>query len=131
MKKLLVLLCIAGAIAFTFVVGCPFRFITRIPCPGCGMTTAFISLFHLDFRAAFAYHPLFPFVIFMGGAFLVVVFRYSYVSKKSVIRLEAIDYHLMMKNLFSHLLTKIVVGFYIGAFVLVYIIRFSTIDIHH
>lgn len=33
--------------------------LTGIPCPGCGMTRAYIALLHLDFRAAFYYHPLF------------------------------------------------------------------------
>lgn len=43
---------------------CPFLFLWGIPCPGCGMTRAFLALLHLDFAAAFYYHPLFPVVIF-------------------------------------------------------------------
>ena len=38
---------------------CPFRLLTGIDCPGCGLTRAFLSAFRLDFRAAFRYHPLF------------------------------------------------------------------------
>ena len=38
--------------------GCPFRFLTGIPCPGCGMTRAVWALIRLDFSAAFRYHPL-------------------------------------------------------------------------
>ena len=40
--------------------GCPFYRLTGIPCPGCGMTRAFLAAARLDFGAAFAYHPLFP-----------------------------------------------------------------------
>lgn len=39
-------------------VGCVFRRITGIPCPGCGMTRAHLAALRLDFRAAFYYHPL-------------------------------------------------------------------------
>lgn len=38
---------------------CIFRMLFHIPCPGCGMTRAYISLLHLDFAAAFSYHPMF------------------------------------------------------------------------
>lgn len=40
-------------------IGCVFRLMTGIPCPGCGMTRAWLAALRLDFSAAFAYHPLF------------------------------------------------------------------------
>lgn len=40
-------------------IGCVFRLMTGIPCPGCGMTRAWLAALRLDFTAAFAYHPLF------------------------------------------------------------------------
>ena len=40
-------------------IGCIFRLVTGIPCPGCGMTRAWLAALRLDFAAAFAYHPLF------------------------------------------------------------------------
>lgn len=46
-------------------IGCPIKFITGISCPGCGMTRAWISALHLDFKSAFYYHPLFFSVPFM------------------------------------------------------------------
>ncbi len=39
--------------------GCPIQTLTGIPCPGCGMTRAYLALLHLDIPAAFHYHPLF------------------------------------------------------------------------
>ncbi len=38
---------------------CIYKRTLGIPCPGCGMTRAFISLAKLDIRSAFYYHPLF------------------------------------------------------------------------
>lgn len=39
--------------------GCPIRFVTGIPCPGCGLSRAYLALLELDFAGAFRYHPLF------------------------------------------------------------------------
>lgn len=35
------------------------RYITGLICPGCGMSRAWLAVLHLDFAAAFQYHPLF------------------------------------------------------------------------
>lgn len=40
------------------VPACPMRSVTGIPCPGCGMTTAGLSLAHGDIGGAFAASPL-------------------------------------------------------------------------
>ena len=50
------LLAVAGILLLD--VGCVFRRITGIPCPGCGMTRAHLAALRLDFQAAFYYHPL-------------------------------------------------------------------------
>lgn len=42
------------------VTGCPIKFMTGIPCPGCGMTRAVTSCLHGDFAGAFHFHPLYP-----------------------------------------------------------------------
>lgn len=38
---------------------CPFRHLTGIPCPSCGMSRAWVAALRLDFAAAFSHHPLF------------------------------------------------------------------------
>lgn len=54
-----------GALFFAWLalylldIGCVFRLMTGIPCPGCGMTRAWLAALRLDFAAAIAYHPLF------------------------------------------------------------------------
>nr|QGT51180.1 hypothetical protein Firmicute1046_2560 [uncultured Firmicutes bacterium] len=48
----------AALTLFSFVVGCPFRRMTGIACPFCGMTRAALSVLRLDFAGAVQYHPL-------------------------------------------------------------------------
>lgn len=50
---------IAWLVLYLLDIGCVFRLMTGIPCPGCGMTRAWLAALRLDFAAAFAYHPLF------------------------------------------------------------------------
>jgi len=38
---------------------CVFKATYGIPCPGCGMTRAYIHFFYGDIKGAFNYHPLF------------------------------------------------------------------------
>lgn len=47
------------AVFWAFDIPCIFQHFLGISCPGCGMTRAFISALRLDFKAAFAYHPMF------------------------------------------------------------------------
>ncbi|MDY5027858.1 MAG: DUF2752 domain-containing protein [Oliverpabstia sp.] len=67
--KLLILICAAYYLA-TWFTGCPVKYFLGISCPGCGMTRAWLCIFHLDFAGAFTYHPLFWTVPFMAAAFL-------------------------------------------------------------
>ena len=39
--------------------GCPIRWLTGIPCPGCGLSRAYLALLQGDLVGAFAFHPLF------------------------------------------------------------------------
>ena len=47
---------------------CPFNDLTGIPCPGCGMSRAFLALAEFDFVRALNFHPfslpLFAFFVF-------------------------------------------------------------------
>ncbi|MBQ8086572.1 MAG: DUF2752 domain-containing protein [Lachnospiraceae bacterium] len=45
---------------------CPFRLLTGIPCPACGLTRAGISLILLDFDKVFFYNPMIiPIAVFI------------------------------------------------------------------
>ena len=37
---------------------CPFKMLTGLPCPGCGMTRSVVTLLHGDLGASLFYHPL-------------------------------------------------------------------------
>jgi len=45
------------------------RGIFGIPCPGCGLTRAWLSFFHGDFLKALRWHPLFWSAPFLAAAF--------------------------------------------------------------
>lgn len=50
--------------------GCPIRFLTGIPCPGCGMTRAVWHILRLEFAAGLAAHPLVVVLPVMAGGLL-------------------------------------------------------------
>ena len=56
---LVLMLAGVGVALYLVDVGCVFRQVTGLACPGCGMTRAWLSLLRLDVAAAAAYHPLF------------------------------------------------------------------------
>ncbi len=63
-------------IMYVFDLSCPFLSLFDIPCPGCGMTRAYISLLNLNVKGAFSFHPmfwsvpiLFAFYLFDGKIF--------------------------------------------------------------
>lgn len=45
------------------IIGCPFRALTSLSCPGCGMTRSTAHFIHGDLWAAFEFHPFGPFFI--------------------------------------------------------------------
>lgn len=63
------------------IVLCPFRALTGLPCPGCGMTRAFCSMGHGDLPGAFGYNALAPFVfaaaLLLWAHALATVFKFD------------------------------------------------------
>ncbi|MDR0886350.1 MAG: DUF2752 domain-containing protein [Clostridiales Family XIII bacterium] len=70
-------------------IGCPFRFVTHIPCPGCGFTRAIFATFRLDFRAAFYFNPAWP-LVYLWGIIYVIGF-YVLVLPKKISRIRGYD----------------------------------------
>ena len=57
-KKVLLWTLLLAVLILFLDLGCIFRKVTGIPCPGCGMTRAHLAALRLDFQSAFFYHPL-------------------------------------------------------------------------
>lgn len=65
--------------------GCPFRLLTGISCPGCGMTRALSALLKLDFTLAYEMHPL----VFLLPLAVLIFFLRKLVPKRMMITLCA------------------------------------------
>jgi hypothetical protein len=76
-----------------------FKWMTGLPCPGCGMTRACLHVLSGNFEEAFYYHPLFWLVPIVFG--IVIFQKYSLISK---------IYH---SKLFWSSVLSLVVGVYI------------------
>ena len=79
------LLFLATVIAIiTSVYVCPIYALTRIPCPGCGMTRACKAALTMDFKAAIEYHCLFP-IPFLWGIYELIRRRFPLPVKGEMI----------------------------------------------
>lgn len=60
-SRVLLLLLIGGVLLLWVAMGwpCMIRSITGFPCPGCGLSRAWLAALRLDFGAAFRFHPMF------------------------------------------------------------------------
>jgi len=45
---------------------CPFATMTGLPCPGCGMTRAFLAMLRGDWATVLLFHPFAPFFALVG-----------------------------------------------------------------
>ena len=61
LPKLLITLAVLlyAVILYISPISCIFNEIFGIPCPGCGMTRALLSVLRFDFNKAFSYHFMF------------------------------------------------------------------------
>ena len=80
-------------------IGCPIKWLTGIPCPGCGITRSCIAFLNLDFKAAFEYHALTLIVI---PAFVYILF-----GKRPLFK------SVRREKIFFAVLLTIMIGYYI------------------
>ncbi len=61
----------AGKVMGILPLICPFKLITGIPCPGCGMTHSLLSIAQGNIKDAFYFNPFSFFIIFLLGMGLI------------------------------------------------------------
>lgn len=61
---------------FIFIYRCPFKALTGIDCPACGMTRACISALKGDFATAVSYHPLYI-ILGIETAYYILVYTFE------------------------------------------------------
>ena len=54
---------------------CPSMVVVGLPCPGCGLTRAAISLAFLDFSSALHFNPMIFFALPLGGAYVFIYLK--------------------------------------------------------
>lgn len=79
------LICIFLVIFLIYMfTGCPIKLFTGVSCAGCGMTRAYFSLLHLNFRDAFYYHLLFPCPIIFVAVYIMTKFGFPQKAAKVI-----------------------------------------------
>src|ERR1035437_8756 len=54
---------------------CPFRLVTGLPCPGCGLTRSWVYLMHGDVGQSLYFHPLGPISLIVAALFVLGVHK--------------------------------------------------------
>jgi hypothetical protein len=114
----------AALAAIAHFIGCPLRFATHIPCPGCGMTRAFLSFFTLDIGKAFYYHPLFPLILAAAIILAVSLFRHAHRQHKTFFTFSPDDFVAVLSNLVAKNAIRIFLIGLMALYVVLYAGRF-------
>ena len=96
MKRLIYVLIIILEIVFCYVmirfdIPCLIKLITKIPCPACGLTRAFISLFNFKIIDAIKYNflciPLFIFLVLVNYYLIKDIILNKYYTKNYIYKI--------------------------------------------
>ena len=98
-----------------FRILCPFRYVTGLDCPGCGVSRVILSYLKLDFKTAFYTNPVIT--VILPILFVdFIYYKYHYVvhdNKKDFNKLENIVLYIMIgalilyaviKNIYVHII---------------------------
>lgn len=87
MKKKVIIISILLIIFILLLLGiykCPIKLIFGISCPLCGMTRAFFYAMQFNFKKAFYYHMLWPFVLVGIILHVLIEFKIVRLNKKII-----------------------------------------------
>ncbi len=70
---------------------CPFRLLTGLPCPGCGLTRSFCAMAHGHLHSALGFHLFGP-ALFFGGVALVPLLAYQVITRRRIAWLQRVLY---------------------------------------
>lgn len=73
---------------------CLFRFVTGLPCPGCGGTRAFTAVLRGDLIHAFFYHPVVPFCYLLYVVFMVTQTLERILRRTTNLRFHGLSFRL-------------------------------------
>ena len=81
-KKLLDILVLILVFIVLVIFGyrCPLRYLLGLSCPFCGLTRAFVSILHFDFKQAFYYHLLWP--LALVGIIIFILYNLKVIKLK-------------------------------------------------
>jgi uncharacterized protein (DUF983 family) len=109
MKKVLILLIVAGLILFYLVYGnklyCPIYTYLDIYCPACGISRMFKSILKLEFYQAFRYNPLL-FILLPVTIVFFIVEMFLFINNKKIIKLNNNIYLLLISILFIYTILR-------------------------
>ncbi|GAA1461491.1 DUF2752 domain-containing protein [Williamsia maris] len=72
---------------------CPFRLVTGLPCPGCGLTRSWVAIGHGDLHGAFAYNAFGPLSMAFVASMVVLVAAVALTVPRRLSRIESILRH--------------------------------------
>lgn len=92
-KQMLVWGILAFVLYIMYILGvgipCPVKLATGLSCPSCGITRMSVHFLHGDFKKAFLYNQIMPFVIpILGIIFFIVGIRYIKTGEKELNKVE-------------------------------------------
>lgn len=113
LKPIFVLMLIGGLYVVLihttgFKIPCPFKYLTGLDCPGCGVSRVILSYLQLDIKTAFCVNPVITIILpLILGDY--VYHKYHYVvhnNKKPLNMLENIVIYIMIASLVLYAVIK-------------------------
>jgi hypothetical protein len=86
---------------------CPFKMLTGLPCPGCGITKSLVYFYQGDLYKSFGYHIMGPFLLFFCLGVVVIFLAELYTKKEYLNRIfysKKVIYFLVFFLVFYHII---------------------------